>query len=306
GIAFFETDLTTGLAEISPNAFTMFGLPPPPRMPVDRTPFWECYHPDDKAAARATFEADLRGERGRDTYCERVRIIRQTDRAIRCIEFLGRMFGPPGARTHIVGMLRDVTEAVEAEERQALLAREVNHRANNTLSVVQSLVRLTQADDLPDYRHRLEARILSLARTHSLLDQSGQGPTPLAALIGSELAAYADHLCLALDRVPDLAPAAVQPVAMLLHELATNAAKHGAFRNPQGCVRIAARAADGQVALHWAEQGGPPLAGPPLRRGTGMAVVQSQIRRLGGTLVLDWTAAGLEARVRIPLARWAP
>ncbi|NGM21711.1 hypothetical protein G3576_16935 [Roseomonas stagni] len=305
GIAFFESNMATSQVVVSPNAFAMFGLPVPPRMPVDRTGFWECYHPEDLEAARATFAADLRGERDRDIYCERVRIIRQTDRAIRHIEFLGRMFGPPGARTHIVGMLRDVTDAAEAEARRALLVREVNHRANNTLSVVQALVRLTQAADMPDYKRRLEGRILSLARTQTLLDQAAQHPAAFALLIASELAAYRDHLTLEVDGVPDLTANAVQPVAMILYEMATNAAKHGALATAGGQVRIAARREGAEVVLCWAEQGGAPIAAPPARKGTGMAVIHSQIRRLGGTQSLDWTAGGLQAELRFPLASWA-
>ncbi|MBU8537008.1 PAS domain-containing sensor histidine kinase [Falsiroseomonas tokyonensis] len=305
GIAFFESNMTTGQVVVSPNAFAMFGLPVPPKMPVDRTGFWDCYHPDELEAARATFAADLRGERDRDIYCERVRIIRQTDRAIRHIEFLGRMFGPPGARTHIVGMLRDVTELVEAEARRSLLVREVNHRANNTLAVVQSLVRLTQAEDLPDYKRRLEGRIHSLARTQTLLDQAMQHPAAFALLVASELAAYRDHITLESEDVPDLVAQSVQPVAMILYEMATNAAKHGALAAAEGVVRIVARIEGAEVVLRWAEQGGPPLAAPPLRKGTGMAVIQSQIRRLGGTQRLDWAPDGLRAELRFPLACWA-
>jgi two-component sensor histidine kinase len=274
-------------------------------MPVDRTGFWECYHPEDLESARATFAADLRGERNRDIYCERVRIIRQTDRAIRHIEFLGRMFGPPGARTHIVGMLRDVTDVAEAEERRSLLVREVNHRANNTLSVVQALLRLTDAADVPDYKRRLEGRILSLARTQTLLDQAARHPAAFALLIASELAAYRDHLTLEVDEVPDLVPNAVQPVAMILYEMATNAAKHGALAAATGEVRIEARCEGAAVVLRWAERGGAPLAAPPARKGTGMAVIQSQIRRLGGTQALDWTPEGLRAELRFPMASWA-
>ncbi|WP_439596649.1 HWE histidine kinase domain-containing protein [Falsiroseomonas sp.] len=305
GIAFFESNMATGLVVVSPNAFAMFGLPVPPHMPVERTGFWECYHPEDLAAARATFEADLRGERHRDIYCERVRIIRQTDRAIRHIEFLGRMFGPPGARTHIVGMLRDVTDLAEAEARRSLLVREVNHRANNTLAVVQSLVRLTQAADVPDYKRRLEGRILSLARTQTLVDQTAQRPAAFALLIASELAAYRDHITLEADEVPDLVAPAVQPVAMILYEMATNAAKHGALAAPQGQVRIAARPEGSEVVLRWVEQGGAPLTTPPTRKGTGMAVIQSQIRRLGGTQRLEWSPDGLRAELRFPLSGWA-
>lgn len=304
GLAFFQTDLATGQLFVTPNAFSMFGLPVPAGMPVDRSPFWECYHPEDAGWARERFAADLRGERGQDSYHERVRIFRRDDGALRWIEFSGRMFGPPGARTHIVGMLRDVTEAAEAEERQRLLMREVDHRANNMLAVVQSLIRATRGADLPDYRARLEARVLSLARTQSLVAMSGWGATGIEALVESELAAHRDRIELRLDALPPLATVAIQPMAMVLHELATNAAKHGALSLPAGRVVLALRAGAGEVLLEWREEGGPRIAAPPAREGTGMAVIRAQLRRLGAMPEWRWGAEGLHLSARFPLARW--
>lgn len=304
GLAFFESDLRRGRLVLTPNAFAMFGLPAPDPPVADRALFWKCYHPDDADWARACFEADLRGERGRDDYCERVRIVRADDGRVRWIEFSGRMFGPPGARTHIVGMLRDVTAEVEAAERQALLLREVEHRANNALAVVQSLVRLTGGATLPDYRRSLEGRILALARTQSLTGAADQGaPVPLAAILAAELAACGDHVEIAAEAVPPLAPVLVQPVAMILHELTTNAARHGALSRPGGRVRIAAAREDEEVVLRWTERGGPPAAAPA-HTGTGMSVVRAQARRLGGRLDYDWRPEGLGVELRIPLGRW--
>ncbi|WP_205082890.1 HWE histidine kinase domain-containing protein [Paracraurococcus ruber] len=304
GLAFFETDLAAGKVTVTPNAFGLFGLPVPPVLTVDRAPFWDRYHPEDAAWARERFAADLRGERGRDDYCERVRVIRHDDGRIRWIEFSGHMFGRPGARTHIVGMLRDVTDMVEAEERQRLLLREVAHRSNNTLAVVQSLIRLTQGATVEEYRKGLQARLLSLGRTHALLPGVAHGLTDPAAVVRGELAAYADHLEAAIGPVPPLAPHSVQPVAMILHELATNAAKHGAFAHPDGQVRLAMGMETGDVVLRWTERGGPVVA-MPTRRGTGMAVIGAQARQLGGTLEFQWAIDGLVLELRVPPERWA-
>lgn len=307
GIAFFESDLAAGRLVLSPNAFAMFGLPVPAEPSADRAMFWRRYHPDDAEWARARFEADLRGERGRNDYQERVRIIRADDGRVRWIEFSGHMFGPPGARTHIVGMLRDTTAAVEAEERQRLLAREVEHRANNALAVVQSLIRLTGGETLAEYRRSLEGRILSLARSHSLTG-GGHGGTPVALpdLLAGELAAYRGHVDMALAEVPPLALTSVQPVAMILHELATNAAKHGALSSAAGRVHLTVQAGAEEVALGWTEQGGPGArnATPPARSGTGMAVVRAQARRLGAGLDFHWHEAGLAVELHVPISRW--
>lgn len=304
GIAFFESDLLAGRVTLTPNAFTLFGLPTPACLTVERSPFWACYHPDDAKWARATFEADLRGDRGRDTYREVVRIIRQTDRAVRHIEFSGTMFGLPGARTHIVGMLRDVTEALEAEERSRLLLREVHHRANNALAVVQALMRLTDGDTVEEYQARLGARVMSLARAQAHLDHANPAPVAVSTLIEHELAAWREGIVLDIAAVPPVAPEAVQPVAMILHELATNAAKHGALSVAGGKVTLQLHADAAQVVLVWREQGGPSPDCHQARQGTGMRVIGAQLRRMGGTLDLGWTPGGLCARLRLDRRMW--
>jgi two-component sensor histidine kinase len=107
-----------------------------------------------------------------------------------------------------------------------------------------------------------------------------------------------------------LPPEAAQPIAMAVHELATNAAAHGALSVPGGRVAIAwrlegAAAAPGhRLVLRWAETGGPPLEGPPLRRGFGSRVVEGVVRgQLGGTLSLDWQRDGLVCELSFPLQR---
>ena len=106
-----------------------------------------------------------------------------------------------------------------------------------------------------------------------------------------------------------LAPAAVQPFAMVLHELATNAAKHGALSAPGGRLEVRWRAGrmagdDGLLRLRWAETGGPPLAGPPTRRGFGTRVIEATVRgQLGGAVERRWEPSGLVVEVAVPLAR---
>lgn len=302
GIAFFESDLGRGTVLLTPNGFGIFGLAEPaaPAL-LDRTTAWSLYHPHDLEGAKARFAADLAGERGRDDYRERVRILRADDGRLRWIEFTGRMFGRPGARTHIVGMLRDVTEEVEAEERRALLAREVEHRANNLLAIVQALVRLTTGADLDEYRANLEGRIMALARSQAIVQATAR-PAALATLIDGELGAYADHLDLRIEGVPPIEPSAIQPLAMILHELATNAAKHGALAALSGRVTIGARMRNGALELDWTETGGRAIAAPPRRRGTGLGVVRAQARRLGASLGEHWETAGLHIALTLPAA----
>ena len=109
GLAFFETDLQRDVVKLTPNAFAIFGLPVAEAEEIPRHVFWSCYHPEDRAFAAERFASDLRRDLERDTYCERVRIIHQQSGETRIVEFIGQMFGPRGKRTHIIGMLRDVT-----------------------------------------------------------------------------------------------------------------------------------------------------------------------------------------------------
>jgi two-component sensor histidine kinase len=106
-----------------------------------------------------------------------------------------------------------------------------------------------------------------------------------------------------------LASIAVQPIAMVLHELATNAAKYGALCAAGGRVDVQWRVGrregeDGLFRLRWAESGGPPVAGAPARRGFGARVVEATVRRqLGGTLERRWEPTGLVVEIAVPLAR---
>ena len=126
-------------------------------------------------------------------------------------------------------------ELTAALERQAILAREVDHRAKNALAVVQSIVHLTRADDVPGYVAAVEGRIRALSRAHELLSHSRWEGANLGRLVDEELEPYRTQ-----RRRPDrrprpavvLQPAWRRRLALALHELATNAAKYGALSHP--------------------------------------------------------------------------
>jgi PAS domain S-box-containing protein len=219
----------------------------------------------------------------------------------------------------------DVTERRRAEERQTLLAREVDHRAKNALAVVQAALRLTRAADVPDYVRSVEGRVAALARAHTLLAADSWSGADLRTLLQGELAPFlggggpgqgpaGEGPHVELDG-PGFAlpPGAAQPLAMAAHELATNAVKHGALSVPRGRVSVSWRteAGPGGIApllrLRWAETGGPPVAGPPGRRGFGSRVLDATVRgQLGGRVSLAWAPTGLVCEMDVPLGRSAP
>ncbi|MEN0075616.1 MAG: PAS domain S-box protein [Paracraurococcus sp.] len=198
---------------------------------------------------------------------------------------------------------RDVTERRRAEEMRALLAREVDHRAKNVLAVALSLLRLTPRDDAARFAASVEGRIAAMARAHSLLATGGWKGAELHELAEGELAAHAGQVSLAGPCLR-LAPDAVQPVAMLLHELATNSAKYGALGRAGGHVALRwARDAEGGLRLDWCESGGPAVVAPD-RRGFGSRLVTTLVgQQLGGEIVFDWRPDGLRCRITLPARR---
>jgi PAS domain S-box-containing protein len=218
--------------------------------------------------------------------------------------------GTPMA-TRYVGALQDITAAKRAQEerdeaaaRMQLLAREVDHRANNLLAVVQGTVQLTHAETPEALKTALIGRLAALARAHQLLSEARWEGADLRRLVEEELLAFSlGEAARVTIEGPDVAlpPPAAQALAMALHELATNAAKYGALSAPAGQVRVAwTRAGHGPLRLTWTESGGP-LVAPPSRRGLGTTMLA---RALGGALNgasrTDWRPEGLVCELELP------
>jgi PAS domain S-box-containing protein len=205
---------------------------------------------------------------------------------------------------------QDVTGRKAAEDRQSLLAREVDHRAKNALAVVQAAVRLTPKHDAQAYARALEGRVHAIARAQTLLAQQRWNGARLDALLRGELEPFLVGERADLRGPPVLVPAeTAQPLGMAIHELATNALKHGALSVPEGRVRVrwgVAGQPPSLLRLRWEEQGGPPVAGPPARRGFGSRVLEGTVRgQLGGEVALEWQPGGLLCRLDLPLGRAA-
>jgi len=203
----------------------------------------------------------------------------------------------PDGATAQLAITRDVTARRQAQARQELLMREVDHRAKNALAVALSLVRLTRAEDPRSFAEALEGRIAALARAHTVLADEGWSGADLRSILHTELAPYTDTAEIELTGPAVwLSPEAVQPVSMVLHELTTNAAKYGALSVPGGrlTVTLEIEPASGALKMLWTERGGPPLAGAPGRRGFGSTLIQGTVgSQLGGTIQKFWEPEGL-------------
>jgi PAS domain S-box-containing protein len=220
--------------------------------------------------------------------------------------------GADGQLREWVGVHTDVTARKEAEERQALLIRELHHRVKNTLATVQAIVSATarSAETIEDFYQGFVGRIVSLAHTHNLLTDDDWQTASLRQLLESELGPYDDASGrrVALDGpAVELPSDAAVPIGMAIHELTTNAAKHGALSAPDGRVEVrwSAPERDGGavLAFAWTEEGGPPV-GEPTRQGFGSRLLRRVLAtQLGATVTIDFDPAGLRFRMEAPLAR---
>jgi PAS domain S-box-containing protein len=203
-------------------------------------------------------------------------------------------------------VLRDITQRKANEEARNLLAREVDHRAKNALAVAQALVGLTKAQSIEAFADAVRGRIAALARAHSLLSQSQWQGADLEAVICDELTPYASGEQMDIAG-PDLtcSPEAVQPLGLIFHELATNAAKHGAFSQADGRVHVAWAVDGDQLAIDWTEVGGETVQKPE-RIGFGTRLLDQLVtRQMRGRIERRWGACGLEVQISLPATLFA-
>ena len=203
-------------------------------------------------------------------------------------------------------ILRDISERRATEDARNLLAREVDHRAKNALAVARSLICLTRADTKEGFAKAVEGRISALARAHSLLADSRWQGAELAATIESELAPYVQPGQSRMNGPSVvLRAAAVQPISLVLHELATNACKYGALKHEHGVVELTwSVRAEGSLEFHWRERGGPAVQ-VPSTRGFGSVLLSQVIQRqLDGELDVEWAAEGVHVTLLLPASRF--
>lgn len=230
--------------------------------------------------------------------------IRRPDGKIRwCIGSAASTSSEINGATHISGVVLDISERKADEDRQTLLAREVDHRAKNALALVQALVRLTRASSMEEFVEAVEGRILALSRVHSILSQSRWEGADLASLLRDELAPFdlGQTSRIAIEG-PDvlLDSSTAQTLALALHELATNTAKYGALSVATGRLNVAWHRDGHELVIRWREEGGPKVS-PPERRGFGTSAIISGVeQQQGGKVTFDWKAEGLDCVLRLP------
>src|SRR5262245_47028953 len=257
-------------------------------------------HPDDINELR---KAQAHFAKGVRSYEAEFRIVRPDGEVRWCAGTAAVTVDPAGRVIRVSGVTIDITERKLAEERQNLLAREVDHRAKNALALAQSIVRLTRGENVKAYVQSVEGRINALARVHTVLSLSSWQGAEIKRLVDEELAPYSDGNQIALQGPEiQLQPATAQTLALALHELVTNSAKYGALSTQDGRLSIIWVNESGLLRLAWEETAGPPVEAPTSRGFGTQSVIASIESQLGGRAEFDWRREGLLCRLSVPLS----
>ncbi|WP_175494007.1 sensor histidine kinase [Microvirga guangxiensis] len=273
-------------------------------------------HPDDREALQARI-AKACDPQSDGHYESEYRAI-LPDKTLRWFRSVGQAVFADGERPHAVtlsGVVSDITDRHAFEEAQQLLTRELNHRVKNLFAIANGMVSMTArtAKDPKEMATALRGRLSALSRAHELVQ-------PAAAMMhGSGADVELARLCEAVlepyrqsgtDRVAIEGPSVrigsttTTSLALVLHELATNAAKYGSLSIPEGHLSIQWTIHDGTVDLLWTERDGPPVESAPDFQGFGTQLSQRSIAgQLGGTLEQEWLSEGLRVHMTLPLSR---
>ncbi|WP_426051878.1 sensor histidine kinase [Brevundimonas sp. SL161] len=224
-----------------------------------------------------------------------------------------------GTVTRWFGTGTDIEDIKRLEQAKALLSQELSHRIKNIFAVISALLSLSARHhpDAKDFARSARNRIGALARAHEFVRPHSEESRP--GIAGTTLAAFLLDLFKAYDGedgVPRVHVTgddtifddqAATPVALLFHELATNAAKYGALSQPDGRVDLTLSHRGDRMILVWAEHGGPELDGPPLIPGFGSTLLAMSVEgQLAGRLDLDWAGEGLKVTVDVPRSALQP
>ena len=262
-------------------------------------------HPEDREATLLSASRALRS--GERDYELEYRVL-LPDGEIRHVLARGRAVSRDGETPTLSGIAIDVTARRRDEERQVLLMAELDHRVKNILATIQALISRTATDktSVPELAATLKGRVQAMARAHSMLARNRWEGASLRGLLEDELMPYGHDRVALLGPDVQLTPRAALSLSLVLHELATNAAKYGALSSVAGQVAIgwAIEANGPTLVLDWNERGGPPLAGKPTRKGFGTVMTDRVItHEFGGRIETDYAPAGLSFRIQLPFGR---
>lgn len=273
----------------------------------------QAIHDDDLQRVMASRARSI--ETG-DQYDVEYRIKRPQDGAFAWVAAQGQIIvGEDGNVSGMIGVVQDITDRKHAEERQQLLIRELHHRVKNTLATVQAIVGSTArtASSIDEFYHGFVGRIVSLAQTHDLLTDDLWQKASLEELLKTELGPYENRT---RNRVMiegpsvELPSEVAVPIGMAIHELTTNAVKHGALSVFGGQVGVRWSVEPGEtkprLSFTWSERGGPPVSAP-IRQGFGSRLLQRVLSaQLQAEVRMDFKEHGLHFTMEMPIPNPTP
>lgn len=294
----WEWDIASGACVCDPGQFRIFGLDLAASA-LSIADIKPLIHADDLDH----IEKLIAEQAGAQTFQTEIRVLRPNGEMRHCICAAAMTPNAEGSVGRLNIVMIDITERKQAEQRQLLLAREVDHRARNALAVVQAIVRLTRASSAEAYVAAVEGRIHALAQAHTLLSEARWQGADLERLADEELAPYrsgeAARVTIGGPAI-FLSPEKAQNVALALHELATNSAKYGALSVTTGRLNVSWKVERRTLTLQWQESDGPAVRAPATQ-GFGTKILNASIRhQIGGRVSWDWRATGLHCVLQIP------
>ncbi|MBS0335080.1 MAG: PAS domain-containing protein, partial [Proteobacteria bacterium] len=304
GLGFWEWEIESGKVAWSDRNRALFGVAPDAPINVPR--YLELVHPEDRDRVQAAF-IDARDRPDSGDYAVEHRVVTPGGET-RWLSVHGRISKDgDGAARLVVGTSLDITARKAAEERRTLLMGELAHRAKNGIAILMAIVSQTARGQqtVDGFVELIMARLQAMADSQDLVTASGGQPVSLGDVIAKALEPF--------DRARvDIDPAVGEVIlrgdmaigmGLLVHEMATNAVKYGAFALPDGRVTLTREAApDGRLAIVWRETGGPAVAAPG-KLGFGARLLQQVLRPQGGEVTPDFAPDGFRARVEFPTVR---
>lgn len=270
--------------------------------------FWDCIWWDVDQATKDRLKnavaAAARGERVR--YDAEIRVV--GDQRIWIDLQIAPVFNAAGEVTELIPSGVDISERKAAEAHRELLLRELSHRVKNTLATIQSIAgqSIRAAETMDDFRSSFSARLRSIAASHDLLVEFDHDVVPVKALVRGQIQQYAaDEKQITLEGESiDLPGDVAHSLGLVLHELATNAAKYGALSSDAGTVRVSwnveIEGGRSKLLLSWRERGGPEVK-TPTRKGFGSRLIERSLAPSGDNAVIDFDPRGLSCNIRMDL-----
>jgi two-component sensor histidine kinase len=187
----------------------------------------------------------------------------------------------------------------QEEHYRQILVAELGHRLQNKLATMQSILR-HELRHHPDIWNSISGRLSALSATDDLIVQGSTG-IDLSAILSKELAPFDSSRAMIQGPAAEIPPKLAVSLALIFHELATNAAKYGSLSTSEGRVLVMWGTTHGKVTLRWRETGGPPVA-KPTRRGFGRRLIEEGLAPFGGKVACSFESAGLDCVITFPIA----